>query len=65
VDDVNILLQNGADKISVNTSAFKRPDLVRELAREFGAQCVVLAIDTKQESDGEWYVYLNWRKTED
>jgi imidazole glycerol-phosphate synthase subunit HisF len=59
VDDVNILLQNGADKISVNTSAFKRPDLIGELAREFGAQCVVLAIDTKQENDGEWYVYLN------
>jgi cyclase len=52
-------LQNGADKISVNTSAFKRPDLIKELSKEFGSQCVVLAIDTKLEADGEWYVYLN------
>lgn len=59
VYDVSLLLQNGADKISVNTSAFKRPQLVNELAKEFGSQCVVLAIDTKQEADGNWYVYLN------
>jgi cyclase len=59
VEDVRVLLQNGADKISVNTSAFNRPELINELAREFGSQCVVLAIDTKQEEDGEWYVYLN------
>ncbi|MBN8837870.1 MAG: imidazole glycerol phosphate synthase subunit HisF [Sphingobacteriia bacterium] len=59
VEDVYILLQNGADKISVNTSAFKRPELIRELEKDFGSQCVVLAIDTKQEEDGEWYVYLN------
>ena len=59
VDDVSLLLQNGADKISVNTSAFRRPGLIEELAREFGSQCVVLAIDTRQEEDGEWYVYLN------
>lgn len=63
VADVQILLQNGADKISVNTSAFKRPELVRELEREFGSQCVVLAIDTKKEEDGEWYVYLNGGRT--
>jgi cyclase len=59
VGDVSLLLQNGADKISVNTSAFKRPELISELAKEFGSQCVVLAIDTKQEEDGQWYVYLN------
>jgi cyclase len=59
VDDVRVLLQHGADKISVNTSAFKRPGLINELSKEFGSQCVVLAIDTKQEKDGEWYVYLN------
>jgi len=59
VADVSLLLQNGADKISVNTSAFKRPELISELAKEFGSQCVVLAIDTKQEEDGQWYVYLN------
>ncbi len=59
VADVSVLLQNGADKISVNTSAFKNPQLVNDLAKEFGSQCVVLAIDAKKEDDGEWYVYLN------
>lgn len=63
VEDVQVLLQNGADKISVNTSAFKRPGLIRELEKEFGSQCVVLAIDTKKEADGEWYVYLNGGRT--
>jgi imidazole glycerol-phosphate synthase subunit HisF len=59
VEDVNVLLQNGADKISVNTAAFKNPQLIQALSKEFGSQCVVLAIDTRQEDDGEWYVYLN------
>ena len=59
VEDVSILLQNGADKISVNTAAFKNRNLVKNLANEFGSQCVVLAIDTKKEADGRWYVYLN------
>ncbi len=58
IDDVRVLLQNGADKISVNTAAFRRPELVSELAKEFGSQCVVLAIDTRFE-EGEWFVYLN------
>ncbi len=58
IDDVRVLLQNGADKISVNTAAFRRPELVSELAKEFGSQCVVLAIDTRFE-EGDWYVYLN------
>lgn len=59
VDDVRVLLNNGADKISVNTAAYKDPTLIERLANEFGSQCVVLAIDTKMEEDGEWYVYLN------
>ena len=59
VEDVSVLLQNGADKISVNTAAFKNSLLINELAKEFGSQCIVLAIDTKLELDGEWYVYLN------
>jgi cyclase len=63
VEDVSVLLQNGADKISVNTSAFKRPELIAELALEFGSQCIVLAIDTKKEADGQWYVYLNGGRT--
>jgi imidazole glycerol-phosphate synthase subunit HisF len=59
VEDVSVLLQNGADKISVNTAAYKNPQLVKQLASEFGSQCVVLAIDAMQEIDGEWFVYLN------
>lgn len=62
VEDVQVLLKNGADKISVNTAAFKKPDLINDLALAFGSQCVVLAIDTKQEADGNWYVYLNGGK---
>jgi len=63
IADVHALLENGADKISVNTAAFKNPQLITELAKEFGSQCVVLAIDTKKEEDGEWYVYLNGGRT--
>ena len=63
VDDVAVLLQNGADKISVNTAAFKNSALINELSNAFGSQCVVLAIDTKKEADGEWYVYLNGGRT--
>ena len=59
VEDVHILLQNGADKVSVNSAAFKNPDLIDQLAKSFGSQCIVLAIDTQLEADGEWYVYLN------
>ena len=59
VQDVSVLLDNGADKISVNSAAVKRPELISELAAEFGSQCVVVAIDTRLENDGEWYVYLN------
>jgi imidazole glycerol-phosphate synthase subunit HisF len=59
VEDVRVLLNNGADKISVNTAAYRDPSLIERLANEFGSQCVVLAIDTRMEDDGEWYVYLN------
>ncbi len=58
VDDAYELLQNGADKISLNSAAFKNPKLIAEMTKEFGSQCVVLAIDTKKE-DSDWYVYLN------
>ena len=63
VEDVMLLLQNGADKISVNTAAFKKPALLHELSNAFGSQCIVLAIDTKKETDGEWYVYLHGGRT--
>jgi cyclase len=57
VADVDLLLKSGADKVSINSSAIKRPDLVNELAEKFGNQCVVVAIDAK-EIDGEWIVHL-------
>jgi imidazole glycerol-phosphate synthase subunit HisF len=59
VEDASVLLHCGADKVSVNTAAFNNPMLIKQLANEFGSQFVVLAIDIKQEADGEWYVYLN------
>lgn len=59
VKDVSALLQNGADKISVNSAAVRNPQLINELVKQFGSQCVVVAIDTKKEADGNWYVYLN------
>ena len=57
VEDVDILLKNGADKVSINSAAVKRPELINELATQFGSQCVVVAIDAKQ-VDGEWLVHL-------
>ena len=57
VKDVDILLKNGADKVSINSAAVKRPELINELATQFGSQCVVVAIDAKQ-VDGEWLVHL-------
>ena len=62
VDDVSILLDNGADKISVNTSAVKRPDLINELALQFGSQCVVVAIDAKLIGN-EWMVVTHGGRT--
>lgn len=57
VEDVDILLKNGADKISINSSAVKRPDLINELVAKFGSQCIVVAIDAK-EIEGNWKVHL-------
>ncbi len=59
VENAYELLRNGADKISVNSAAFKSPEIIMQMAKEFGNQCVVLAIDTKKEADEKWYVYLN------
>ncbi|MAZ28427.1 MAG: imidazole glycerol phosphate synthase subunit HisF [Cytophagaceae bacterium] len=57
VEDVDILLKNGADKVSINSSAVKNPQLINDLAAKFGSQCVVVAIDAKQ-IDGTWKVHL-------
>ncbi len=57
IKDVDILLQNGADKVSINSSAVKNPQLINDLAAKFGSQCVVVAIDAKN-IDGRWIVHL-------
>lgn len=58
VEDVRVLLNAGADKISINTAAIKNPTLISDIAKQFGTQCTVLAIDAKFENDN-WFVYLN------
>ncbi len=61
IEDVSLIIKAGADKVSINSSAVKRPELISEIAREFGNQCVVVAIDTKLETN-EWLVYVNGGK---
>lgn len=57
VEDVAVLLKNGADKVSINSAAVKNPNLINELAEQFGSQCIVVAIDAKQ-INGQWKVHL-------
>ena len=57
IEDVDALLKHGADKISINSSAVKNPELINQLSKKFGSQCVVVAIDAKK-VEGEWYVHL-------
>ncbi len=60
VEDFRVLLKEGADKISINSSAIRNPELIREAAEKFGRQCVVVAIDAKRRADGTgWNVYRN------
>ena len=60
VDDFKALLREGADKISINSSAINRPELIRKAAEKFGSQCVVVAIDAKRREDGSgWNIYKN------
>lgn len=60
VEDFQVLLRAGADKISVNSAAVRNPDLINDASYKFGAQCVVCAIDAKRKADGTgWEVYLN------
>ena len=61
LEDIEMLLKSGADKVSINTSAILNPDLIEEASKEYGAQCIVLAIDAKQ--DGKiWNVYTHGGK---
>lgn len=57
VEDVDVLLRNGADKVSINSSAVKNPDLINQIAAKYGSQCTVVAVDAK-EINGEWMVHL-------
>jgi cyclase len=59
VEDMKIMLRAGADKVSVNTSAIQRPDLIREGAERFGSQCIVVAIDARRRPGGGWTVYTH------
>lgn len=59
ISDAETLLNAGADKISVNSSAVRNPQLISEIARSFGNQFVVVAVDAKLEEDGNWWVYVN------
>lgn len=58
VDDVRVLLENGADKVSVNSAAVRRPGLIQEIAGSFGSQCLVVAVDAKRTGDN-WFVHLD------
>jgi imidazole glycerol-phosphate synthase subunit HisF len=58
-DDVRDLLRAGADKVAINTAAVRRPELVTEVSRRFGSQCMVLSIEAKQQASGRWEVYTD------
>lgn len=62
-EDVRNILKAGADKVSVNTAAVQNPQLIREGAERFGAQCMVVAIDAKRCADNKWEVYLHGGRT--
>ena len=63
IEDIEVLLNSGADKISINTSAIKNPQILIDAAKNFGSQCVVLAIDAKK-IDGIWKIFLNGGRIE-
>jgi imidazole glycerol-phosphate synthase subunit HisF len=63
IDDVAILLRAGADKVSINTSAFRNPALISQVAKQFGSQCIVIAIDTFFVTN-DWIVYINGGRTQ-
>lgn len=59
IDDIRLMLKAGADKVSINTAAVKSPSLVKEAARRFGSQCIVVAIDARRVGQNNWEVYIN------
>jgi cyclase len=62
IEDVGVLIRAGADKVTVNSSAVRNPELITEIAGQFGSQCVVVAIDTRF-ADDEWIVYVDGGRT--
>ena len=62
-EDMHCMLNAGADKVSVNTSAVKNPDIIREGAMRFGSQCIVVAIDARRNGTDSWEVYINGGRT--
>ncbi len=63
VEDVRLILENGADKVSMNTAAVENPYIIGESAKRFGSQCILVAIDAKQNDSGSWTVYLHGGRT--
>lgn len=63
IDDVRRLLKAGADKVSINTAAVLNPNLINQISKEFGSQCLVVAIDVKKRDRKKWEVYIKGGKT--
>ncbi len=59
IDDMKIILLAGADKVSINTGAFKKPELISDCANAFGSQCVVLSLDARKVKSEKWNVFIN------
>ncbi|MCL2485470.1 MAG: imidazole glycerol phosphate synthase subunit HisF [Endomicrobia bacterium] len=64
LEDIENILNAGADKVSLNTSAVKNPEIIKQASEKFGSQCIVSAIDVKKISDGKWNVLINGGKTD-
>jgi len=64
VEDMRLVLENGADKVAVNTGAFNNPRLITDCANYFGSQCVVLSLDARQVKKGRWNVFINGGTTD-
>ena len=63
ISDIEVLLKSGADKISINTQAVKNPELISAGAKQFGSQCIVVAIDARKKNDGDWEVFTHGGRT--
>lgn len=59
LDDIQLLLRAGADKVAINTAAIKRPEFIREAAQKYGSQCIVLSIEAKRIGDNRWEAYID------